>query len=104
MLCWNDHQNLNYIIYFRDFKPHNLLLFDGGRVIKIADMGISRIATPESMTEFTGTQVYISPGKKIKLTLNITFIICTSLVHKELYLLYESQICSCLFSCLSIYL
>ena len=62
------------MIYFRDFKPQNLLVFQEGRVIKIADMGISReVATQQSMTEFTGTQVYISPGKKIWLTLNIIF-------------------------------
>ena len=54
------------IIYFRDFKPQNLLLFLGGTVIKIADMGISRLSTQQSMTEFTGTQLYISPGKGYK--------------------------------------
>jgi hypothetical protein len=50
-------------------------VFEGGRVVKIADMGISRMATNQSMTEFTGTQLYISPGKKIELTLNIIFMI-----------------------------
>ena len=55
-----------YNYYFRDFKPQNLLLFQGGRVIKIADMGISRIETQNSMTEFIGTQAYISPGKRYK--------------------------------------
>ena len=58
-----------YILYFRDFKPQNLLLFQDGSIIKIADMGISRVSTNQSMTEFTGTQLYISPGKKIELTL-----------------------------------
>ena len=53
--------------YLRDFKPQNLLVFEGGRVVKIADMGISRMATEQSMTEFTGTQLYISPGKEIEL-------------------------------------
>ena len=60
-------RNIVYNYYLRDFKPQNLLVFEGGRVIKIADMGISRIATEQSMTEFTGTQLYISPGKEIEL-------------------------------------
>jgi len=54
------HSQLRPIIH-RDFKPQNLLLFQGGRVVKIADMGVSRIATIQSMTEYTGTQFYISP-------------------------------------------
>ena len=57
-------------------------MFEGGRVVKIADMGISRMATNQSMTEFTGTQLYISPGKKIGLTLNIIFMILLRIKSK----------------------
>ena len=57
-------------------------MFEGGRVVKIADMGISRMATNQSMTEFTGTQLYISPGKKIELTLNIIFMILLRIQSK----------------------
>ena len=38
------------------------MLFDNGRKVKISDMAVSRIATEQSMTEFTGTLAYISPG------------------------------------------
>jgi serine/threonine protein kinase len=50
-----------YYIY-RDFKPQNLLLFNNGKRIKIADLGESRTVTSKSMSEGIGTHFYLSPG------------------------------------------
>ena len=88
-MCFEKLSNYIFcIIYLRDFKPANLLLFQGGRVVKIADMGISRMATQQSMTEFTGTQLYISPGKKIESTLKIIFIFDNRIIE-----VYKSSFC-----------
>ena len=38
------------------------MLFDNGRTVKISDMAVSRKETQQSMTEFTRTYIYISPG------------------------------------------
>ena len=58
----NEVITLNLTLFYRDFKPQNLLLFNSGQIIKIADMGVSRRETMKSMTSTTGTLLYTSPG------------------------------------------
>ena len=58
----NEVITLNFTLFYRDFKPQNLLLFNNGQIIKIADMGVSRPETVKSMTSTTGTLLYTSPG------------------------------------------
>jgi len=46
----------------KDIKPQNLLIFDGGKVMKVADVGISKTYN-HTITQFTvsGTLSYMSP-------------------------------------------
>ena len=46
-----------------------MLLFDGGEVLKISDMGLSREVTEESMTNDQGTKRFMSPGNLINVFL-----------------------------------
>ena len=39
-----------------------MLLFNGGEILKITDMGLSREVSEESMTNDRGTQRFMSPG------------------------------------------
>ena len=39
-----------------------MLLFDGGEILKVTDMGLSRGISKESMTTTQGTMKYMSPG------------------------------------------
>jgi hypothetical protein len=39
-----------------------MLLFNGGEILKITDMGLSRVVGEESMTATQGTMKYMSPG------------------------------------------
>ena len=39
-----------------------MLLFNGGEILKIGDMGLSKVIGEESMTATKGTMKYMSPG------------------------------------------
>ena len=39
-----------------------MLLFNEGEILKITDMGLSRVIGEESMTATQGTMKYMSPG------------------------------------------
>ena len=39
-----------------------MLLFNEGEILKITDMGLSRVIGEESMTAAQGTMKYMSPG------------------------------------------
>ena len=56
------HIHILILILCRDIKPDNLLLFNGGSTLKIADMGLSRELTNDYMTNMQGTRKYLSPG------------------------------------------
>ena len=42
-----------------------MLLFNGGEILKITDMGLSRVVSEESMTTTQGTMKYMSPGTNL---------------------------------------
>ncbi len=59
-----EHAHEHHIIH-RDIKPHNILLTKNG-VVKVADFGIARAVTGDTITDFQATTVlgsvhYISP-------------------------------------------
>ena len=39
-----------------------MLLFHGGEILKIGDMGFAKVIDEQSMTETKGTMKYMSPG------------------------------------------
>lgn len=46
----------------RDIKPANLLLTSGGTIVKLADFGLTRIAsTSNSTATMAGTALYMAP-------------------------------------------
>ena len=47
-------------VLHRDIKPENLLLDEQG-YIRITDMGISRILTPDNANDTSGTPGYMAP-------------------------------------------
>ena len=47
-------------VIHRDIKPENLLLEDSGYV-RITDMGISRIWSPDNANDTSGTPGYMAP-------------------------------------------
>ena len=55
----------NQGVIHRDIKPENLLLDDNGYV-RITDMGISRIWTPDNAHDTSGTPGYMAPEVMIR--------------------------------------
>jgi serine/threonine protein kinase len=49
-------------IIHRDLKPQNILMFDGGRQIKITDFGFAKFITQDVMSQtFCGSPLYMAP-------------------------------------------
>jgi serine/threonine-protein kinase len=67
-----DHAHHNYIVH-RDIKPQNILVTDDG-TIKVADFGIARSTTQNTMTEIYGNVMgsvhYFSPEQASGLSAN----------------------------------
>ena len=49
-------------VYHQDLKPQNVLVFNGGLLLKLADFGLATKAA-ESRNVRYGTHAYMSPGK-----------------------------------------
>ena len=50
-------------IYHRDLKPQNILVFQGGAILKLADFGTAKEIgeTDEELKTFTGTPGFMAP-------------------------------------------
>ena len=58
-------------VIHRDIKPENLLLEDSGYV-RITDMGISRIWSPDNANDTSGTPGYMAPEVMVRLNHTIS--------------------------------
>ena len=52
-------------VYHQDLKPQNILLFDDGAVLKLADFGLATMAVDSRNVRY-GTHAYMSPGRFLK--------------------------------------
>ena len=59
-----------------------MLLFNGGEILKITDMGLSKVIGEESMTATQGTMKYMSPGDLLFMILLKLFYIHITGRHK----------------------
>ena len=50
-----------------------MLLFNGGEILKIGDMGLSKVIGEESMTATKGTMKYMSPGSLLLMKSTLSF-------------------------------